>query len=132
RLVAFVPLARADLVDRPREVPVPLEGVHREIEVRVNNEHGSTTLRERDEPRSRGEAYSIDTSRLTTNSGSNTTSHARPVHLPGSARRRPRRGGADPRAECAGARSCARCRIGGAPAARSTGQASRDRARLSG
>ena len=45
RLVGPRPLARADLVDRPRQIAVPLERVHREVEVRVDNQHGQPTTR---------------------------------------------------------------------------------------
>src|SRR4051812_13340995 len=125
RLVALVPLTRTDLFDRAREVPIPLERVHREIEVSVNNEHGSTTLRERDEPRSRGEAYSMDTSRLTTKSRSNTRSHASSFQLSGAAGGRPRRRGPDARAQCAGACSRAGGPSSTAAAARGAGPPAR-------
>ena len=39
RKIGQVRLTLADLVDRPREVAIPFEGVHGEVEVRVDNQH---------------------------------------------------------------------------------------------
>src|SRR3954471_7434695 len=40
RPILHAVLATADLLDRARQIAVPLERVHRQIEVRVKNEHG--------------------------------------------------------------------------------------------
>jgi hypothetical protein len=39
RFVGEIMLARADLVDGPREVAIPFHGVHGEIEMGVDDEH---------------------------------------------------------------------------------------------
>src|SRR5205814_10238272 len=39
RLVGHCLLARADLFDRPREVAVPFDRVHREVQVQIDDEH---------------------------------------------------------------------------------------------
>ena len=40
RLVRHVSLARPDLRERPGQIAIPLEGIHGQVEVRVENESG--------------------------------------------------------------------------------------------